>query len=158
MLNLPASIRLITNPKSIHTAQPLWLTVRGPFYKKIARDRLFYLHVGFIDTHRAPGGFGNEKKYRTVPDIIYHPDDVIVPLFLPDLPEVRADLADYYQAISRFDHGVGILLDVLEESGRADETLVILTTDHAMPFPGIKASFFRQRSSLLLYCLSSVRD
>ncbi|MBV7327117.1 sulfatase [Chloroflexi bacterium TSY] len=106
------------------------------------RERPFYLHVGFIDTHRAPGGFGNEKQYRTVPDIIYSPDDVIVPPFLPDLPEVRADLADYYQAVSRFDHGVGLLLDVLEESGRADETLVILTTDHAMPFPGAKASFF----------------
>ena len=106
------------------------------------RDRPFYLHVGFVDTHRAPGGFGNEKQYRTVPDIIYSPDEVIVPPFLPDLPEVRADLADYYQAVSRFDHGVGLLLDVLAESGRADETLVILTTDHAMPFPGAKASFF----------------
>ena len=60
----------------------------------------------------------------------------------PDLPEVRADLADYYQAVSRFDHGIGLLLDVLEESGRADDTLVIVTTDHAMPFPGAKASFF----------------
>jgi len=38
--------------------------------------------------------------------------------------------------------GIGLLLDVLDESGRADETLVIVTTDHAMPFPGAKASFF----------------
>ena len=105
-------------------------------------DRPFYMHIGFIDTHRAPGGFGNEKQYRGVPDVIYSPNDVIVPDFLPDLPGVRADLADYYQAVTRFDFGVGQLLDVLEESGRADETLVILTTDHAMPFPGAKASMF----------------
>ena len=44
---------------------------------------------------------------------IYRPEDVVVPDFLPDLPEVRADLADYYQAVSRFDHGIGLLLDVL---------------------------------------------
>ena len=63
-------------------------------------------------------------------------------LICPDVPDVRADLAEYYQAVSRFDFGVGCLLDALEESGRADETLVIVTTDHAMPFPGAKASFF----------------
>lgn len=106
------------------------------------QDQPFYLHVGYIDTHRAPGGFGNEKQYRSVPDVHYSPDDVIVPPFLPDLPGVREDLADYYQAVSRFDYGVGLLLDVLEESGRADDTLIILTTDHAMPFPGAKASCF----------------
>ena len=80
--------------------------------------------------------------YSDVPETQYNPDDVVVPPYLPDIPDVRADLAEYYQAVSRFDFGVGCLLDALEESGRADETLVIVTTDHAMPFPGAKASFF----------------
>lgn len=106
------------------------------------RDRPFYLHVGFADPHRAPGGFANERAYRDTPRIEYSPEEVIVPPFLPDLPEVRQDLAEYYQAVSRFDFGVGLLLDALAESGRADETLVILTTDHGMPFPGAKATFF----------------
>ncbi|MEM7028072.1 MAG: sulfatase [Chloroflexota bacterium] len=106
------------------------------------QDRPFYLHVGFSDPHRAPGGFANHVGYRDVPEVVYGPDDVVVPPFLPDLPGVREDLADYYQAVSRFDYGIGLLLDVLEESGRADETLVMVTTDHAMPFPGAKASPF----------------
>ncbi len=105
-------------------------------------DRPFYLHVGFTDPHRAGQGFANEPTYRDVVEHPYRPDEVIVPPFLPDIPAVRQDLAEYYQAVSRFDYGVGLLLDVLEESGRADDTLVILTTDHAMPFPGAKASFF----------------
>lgn len=106
------------------------------------QDKPFYLHVGFSDPHRAPGGYANEREYPGVPKVVYQPDEVIVPPFLPDLPGVREDLADYYQAVSRFDHSVGQLLDVLEESGRADETLIILTSDHAMPFPGAKASYF----------------
>ena len=40
------------------------------------------------------------------------------------------------------------VLDALDASGRADETLVFVTTDHAMPFPGAKASSFRQRTPL----------
>ena len=106
------------------------------------RDKPFYLHVGFADPHRAPGGYANENSYRDVTDVTYSHEDVVVPPFLPDLPGVREDLADYYQAVSRFDTGIGMLLDVLEESGRADETLVIVTTDHAMPFPGAKASSY----------------
>ncbi|NKB72818.1 MAG: sulfatase-like hydrolase/transferase [Candidatus Latescibacteria bacterium] len=106
------------------------------------QDRPFYLHVGFTDPHRSGGGFGNEKPYTDIPEQSYRPDEVVVPPFLPDVPEVRADLADYYQAVSRYDFNIGCLLDVLEESGRADETLVVVTTDHAMPFPGAKASFF----------------
>ncbi|MYF92321.1 MAG: sulfatase-like hydrolase/transferase [Gemmatimonadetes bacterium] len=105
-------------------------------------DQPFYMHVGFTDPHRAGRGFGNESSYFDVPETQYSPDDVVVPPYLPDVPDVRADLAEYYQAVSRFDFGVGCLLDALEESGRADETLVIVTTDHAMPFPGAKASFF----------------
>ena len=109
------------------------------------------MHVGFTDPHRAGRGFGNERPYSDVPETQYSPDDVVVPPYLPDVPDVRADLAEYYQAVSRFDFGVGCLLDALEESGRADETLVIVTTDHAMPFPGAKGILLRQRPSLPLY-------
>ena len=105
-------------------------------------DRPFYLHVGFTDPHRAGRGFANDREWRGVTEVPYRPEEVVVPDFLPDIPEVRADLADYYQAVSRFDHGIGLLLDTLEASGRADETLVVVTTDHAMPFPGAKASFY----------------
>ena len=101
----------------------------------------FYLHVGFSVPHRVGTGFGNETDHG-VPAVEYSPEQVVVPAFLPDLPEVRQDLAEYYRAVSRLDSGIGLLLQALEESGRAEETLVIVTTDHAMPFPGAKASCF----------------
>ena len=60
------------------------------------QDRPFYLHVGFADPHRAPNGFANEVGYRDVPEVVYDPAEIDVPPFLPDLPGVREDLADYY--------------------------------------------------------------
>lgn len=67
---------------------------------------------------------------------------MIVPGFLPDVPEVREDLAGYYTALSRLDTGFGRVLDALDRSGQRDDTLVIVMSDHGMPFPGAKASSF----------------
>ncbi|MCZ6676401.1 MAG: sulfatase [Candidatus Poribacteria bacterium] len=106
------------------------------------KDNPFYLHVGSGYPHRAGVGFGNERQHAGVDAVHYDSAEVIVPDFLPDVPAVREDLADYYQSISRWDQVVGAVLEALDASGRADETLVFVTTDHAMPFPGAKASSF----------------
>ena len=138
----PHSVYPFEFEPEVNSRSPAELAAAARTFLSDNADRPFYLHVGFSDPHRAGRGFANDREWPGVSEQIYRPEDVVVPDFLPDLPEVRADLADYYQAVSRFDHGIGLLLDVLEESGRADDTLVIVTTDHAMPFPGAKASFF----------------
>ena len=109
------------------------------FFNSIG-GRPFYLHIGFGDPHRAGRGFANERAYPNVKKNVYSPADVIVPPFLSDKPEVRAELAEYYQSIDRLDQGVGFLLEALEKSGRAKDTLVIYMSDHGMPFPGAKGS------------------
>jgi N-sulfoglucosamine sulfohydrolase len=104
--------------------------------------RPFFLYVGFADPHRAAVGFGNDRSYRDVAKHSYSPEDVRVPPFLPDRPEVRRDLADYYESVGRLDRGVGLMLEALEESGRAGETLVIYLSDNGMPFPGAKTNLY----------------
>jgi N-sulfoglucosamine sulfohydrolase len=113
----------------------------------------WFIYVGFGDPHRHGDGFANHYPHRGVVEQVYRPEEVIVPSWLPDTPEVRADLADYYQAVSRFDWGIGLQLQALAESGHADDTLVVVTTDHGMPFPGAKASPYDSghRCPLLLY-------
>ncbi len=105
-------------------------------------DKPFYLHIGCTYPHRAGKGFGNEREHDGIQPGSYTPEEIIVPNFLPDVPAVREDLADYYESVSRWDAVVGAALDALEASGRAENTLVFVTTDHAMPFPGAKASSF----------------
>jgi arylsulfatase A-like enzyme len=61
-----------------------------------------------------------------------------VPKFWPDNDTVRRDMLDYAVEIEAYDSQVGAILDVLEKSGEAGNTLVIVTSDHGMPFPRVK--------------------
>lgn len=70
------------------------------------------------------------------------PEDVVVPPFLPDAPEVRADILDYCLEIEWFDRHLGLMLDALEQAGELDNTLVIVTSDNGMAFPRAKANCY----------------
>lgn len=65
-----------------------------------------------------------------------------VPAFLPDTPEVRRDLADYYFEVQRFDRELGQIIDRLRALGELDNTLVVVTADNGMPFPRAKANVY----------------
>jgi len=107
-----------------------------------ASDKPFFLVVGFADPHRGGKGFANDKTYKGVPDFAFDPKDVRVPEFLPDLPAVREELADYARAVMRMDHGVGLLSKMLGETGRDKDTLVIFLSDNGIPFPGAKTTAY----------------
>ena len=111
-------------------------------FLKTTAGRPFYLHVGFHEPHRAAKGFGNERAAAGVTQRKYSAADVTVPKWLPDRPEVRAEIAEYMGAVDRLDQRVGHVLEALEASGRANDTLVAFISDNGLPFPGAKASFY----------------
>jgi len=71
-----------------------------------------------------------------------NPRDVQVPPFLPDTPEVRGDILDYYFEVHRFDREVGEILKRLDSAGELENTLVVMTGDNGMPFPRAKANLY----------------
>lgn len=74
-----------------------------------------------------------------------NPDDFRgkLPPFLPDVPEIRQDLADYFGEVAAFDAAVGVLLRRLEEIGELDNTLVVVSGDHGAPgFPHGKCNLY----------------
>ncbi|HUE73695.1 MAG TPA: sulfatase [Pirellulaceae bacterium] len=90
-----------------------------------------------------PDAFGNRPQgWPGIKEVKYDPKDVIVPPFLPDTPACRAELAQYYQSVSRIDQGLGRLMEILKESGHDDDTLVIFTSDHGIAFPGAKTNLY----------------
>ncbi len=105
-------------------------------------DRPFFLLVGYTDPHRAGQGFANEPDYPGVKTIKYDPQAIVVPPWLPDTPEVRADLAGYYESTSRMDQGINQMLDAITATGHQDDTLVIYVSDNGPPFPGAKSSLY----------------
>ena len=87
------------------------------------------------------------------PDVAWMADrveDVEVPSWLPDLPEVLEELAEYYQVIYRPDQGLGFLMEALERQGLADDTLVIFTTDNRPQFINAKTTLYDSGTCLPL--------
>ncbi|KAA0111466.1 sulfatase [Mycolicibacterium sp. P1-5] len=106
-----------------------WLTESAP----LAQVNPFLLTAGFFETH------------RPYPRDRYEPADtadVDVPDFLPDTPEVRGDLADFYGSIAVADAAVGRLLDTLDDTGLAANTWVVFLTDHGPAFPRAKSTLY----------------
>lgn len=113
----------------------------------------FFLYFCTSDPHRGggiietlpekPDRFGNRPQgYPGINEVKYKPEDVVVPPFLPDTPECRAELAQYYQSVSRLDQGVGKLLSVLKDAGKYDNTVVIYISDNGVAFPGAKTTLY----------------
>lgn len=98
----------------------------------------FYLQVGFFEPHRAPGTPG---EFGTMP-----PDrdkGVFVPPFLVDDEAAQEELAHYQGAIRAMDSAVGKILSALAEDREQNEnTVVVFTTDHGIPFPRAKCSVY----------------
>ncbi len=113
----------------------------GEFFNN-NRDKPFFLLVGYSDPHRAAKGFANNRDYPGIRKASYSPSDVTVPYFLPDCPEVRGELAEQYQAVSRMDQGVGLVIEELKKCGGYDDTLIIYISDNGIPFPGAKTTLY----------------
>lgn len=66
-----------------------------------------------------------------------------LPPFLPDIPEIREDFADYLGEVQALDAYAGELLDALEKAGELDNTLVVMSGDHGPPgFPHGKCNLY----------------
>ena len=91
----------------------------------------FFLDVGFFETHR---------EFPPLQDSSENPNYCLPPSPLPDTLETREDMARYKAGARELDRKMGVVLDALEQSGLAESTLVICTTDHGIAFPRMKCN------------------
>lgn len=90
-----------------------------------------------------PNRFGNlQTSFGGDTEETFDPASVVVPSFVPDIPAVRSELAQYYQSIARLDRGVGRLLQILKEEGRYDRTVVVYISDNGAAFPQAKTTLY----------------
>jgi len=105
------------------------------FLQQTPKDKPFCFWLGSSYPHRSYElGSGVKSGMKL--------EDVIVPPFLPDTHKVRSDILDYYHEVELFDQQVGKCLQALEASGRAENTIVVVTSDNGMPFPRSKANIY----------------
>jgi arylsulfatase A-like enzyme len=97
------------------------------------RENPFCFWLGTSDPHR-PYDEGIGIKSGIDPEKIE--------LFecFPDHETVRSDVADYYFEVQRFDSLVANAIRLLEEAGELENTIIVMTGDHGMPFPRCKSN------------------
>ena len=98
-------------------------------------DEPFCFWFGASEPHRAyDPGIGAKNGID--------PSKINLPPFLPDSDTVRSDVADYMFEIQWFDSHLQRMLDQLQQLGELENTLVVVTSDNGMPFPGAKANLY----------------
>lgn len=135
--------KLVGGGKSFDDARSEILgEVRGNFQSFLAarpKDAPFCFWYGPTNVHRAWVRGSGKALWGIEPDDL----EGKLPPFLPDVPEVREDLADYCGEIQAFDAAVGALLDELRMSGEYDNTLIVMSGDHGPPgFPHGKCNLY----------------
>ena len=106
--------------------------VRGnfdDFLSSTEKGKPWHYFFGPVTTHRKWVKGSGKKLWGIEPDSLKGK----LPKFLPDVPEVREDVADYLGECQAVDAYVGVLLKRLEESGESDHTIIVLSGDHGMP-------------------------
>ena len=105
------------------------------FLEQRPQGKPFCFWFGSWDPHR-----GYQPQLRK--EMAIDPENVPVPPFFPNVPAVKEDIADYYAEVQRFDSDVGSLLEKLEQIGELDNTVVVVSGDHGMPFPRCKTNLY----------------
>lgn len=120
-----------------------------------ASGKPWVLMANCQDPHRPfPGSEGEQAREaggakRKVPvdfpdaSRYYKPEEITVPGFLPDLPDIRTELAQYFTAVHRCDETVGNILRALKEAGLEENTIVIFVSDNGISIPFSKANCYR---------------
>lgn len=144
--------RLDPGGRTVNPAGPLFAgkTTRPPFggmsnkdYAANFDDFLSELGNGqsfcfWLGTHESHRRFQQGAGTASGKDL----EKIVVPAVFPDHELVRGDIADYLVEVEYFDSMVERAMASLEQRGLLDNTLVVVTSDHGMPFPRAKASLY----------------
>jgi arylsulfatase A-like enzyme len=116
--------------------------VRGNFKAMLAAKAAgqpFAYWFGPTNTHRAWVRGSGQKLWGLDPDALKGK----LPAFLPDVPVVCEDLADYLGEVQALDAAMGVLLEELDRAGERSKTLIAVSGDHGAPgFPHGKCNLY----------------
>lgn len=117
------------------------------FFRRARKEgRPFFLMANSHDPHRPFAGSDQERERwgadRPAFSRVIDPGEVEVPGFLPDIPDVRREIAEYYTSVHRCDETVGMVLQALDDTGLSDDTMVMFISDNGMAFPFAKTNCY----------------
>jgi len=105
------------------------------FMKNRDADKPFCFWFGTSDPHRDYVKGSGRKSGMDI-------DAVPVPDFYPNAEAIRSDIADYYFEVQRWNQDVADAIKLLEDAGELENTIIVMTGDHGMPFPRCKTQLY----------------
>ncbi|MHC4741495.1 MAG: sulfatase family protein [Planctomycetota bacterium] len=93
------------------------------------QDEPFCLVIALVEPH-VPWVMGDKSKYPQ--------KKLKLPPNIADTPRTREAFSRYLAEITYMDRQVAEILDVLDKSGRAENTLVLFTSEQGSQYPGCK--------------------
>lgn len=105
------------------------------FMSDVDAGEPFCFWLGTSEPHRA---YEDGAGLKTGKDL----SKIVVPAVFPDNEIVRSDIADYLVEVEHFDSMVARAIATLEQRGLLENTIIVVTSDHGMPFPRAKASLY----------------
>jgi len=115
----------------------------GNFLKALPDDQPFCFWLGTHEPHRSYEKDSWKKQRRDTTKIK-------VPKFYPNHPQVVGDIADYDIEVEWYDKHVGEAVTHLKQNNLLDNTIIIVTSDHGMPFPRVKGQIYEEGFSVPL--------
>lgn len=110
-------------------------------------NKPFFIMASAHDPHRPFAD--SDSDYKKLPPVTrtITPEEAIIPVFLPDLPNIRKELAQYFTSVHRADEVTGAILAEIDKAGLTENTLVIFMSDNGIPLPFAKANCFLNSTS-----------
>jgi N-sulfoglucosamine sulfohydrolase len=114
------------------------------FVEATPKNKPWFCWLGFLEPHRFyeyGSGVKNNKKTTDIKR---------VPSYFPDSDTVRNDMLDYALEIEYMDKHIERIYQYLEEKGQLENTLIVVTSDHGMPFPRVKGNQYENANHIPL--------
>ena len=118
-----------------HPATGTYKTFDEFLAKTDAKSKPFFYWLATGDPHRGYKKGTGEARGMDLAKVHMFPH-------YPDAKEIRSDVADYYFEVERWDKLVGKAIATLEKNGMLENTIIVMTGDHGMPFPRGKGNLY----------------
>ena len=114
------------------------------FLSDVPKDTPWAFWYGTTEPHRAYEYGAGVRLGKKLSDIDK------VPSYWPDNETIRNDMLDYAIEVEHYDNHLGRILQALDNAGQLDNTLVVATSDHGMPFPRAKGQAYDESNHIPL--------
>ena len=117
--------------------------IRKKINEKLS-NKPFYAEINFFEPHR-PFNFGGVKSFKS--------KGVFIPKYIPTNVHSKIEFAAMQGAIKKMDESILQIIKILKKKNLYENTVIIFTSDHGIPFPRAKGTLYDSgiETSLILH-------